>query len=82
MYAADGSTSVIPAGYKITGCMAELANQERALQGAVLLADDMTQGKCLEFCSSQGFPLAGMEFGRGKFPILEAYSDLSHTYYL
>ncbi|WWC85442.1 uncharacterized protein L201_000305 [Kwoniella dendrophila CBS 6074] len=37
---------------------------KRALTGSSLSSDDMTYTKCLNFCSSGGFALAGLEYGR------------------
>jgi hypothetical protein len=35
----------------------------RALTGAATSSPDMTYSKCLAYCSSNNFAIAGMEFG-------------------
>lgn len=70
--AASGSASaaptaglILPAGWvgPASGssvCIAE-ATSGRALTGASTSASDMTYTKCLNYCSAQGFTLAGIE---------------------
>jgi hypothetical protein len=60
--------SVIPAGYSLTGCIAESTNG-RALTDASFSASNMTRGACVGWCKDRGYPLAGIEYGRGMFPL-------------
>ena len=43
--------SVIPQGYELVGCVAEASNGR-------------TRAACVSWCSDQGYPLAGVEYGR------------------
>ncbi|KAL1413684.1 hypothetical protein Q8F55_001463 [Vanrija albida] len=60
--------SPIPAGYTLTGCVAE-ATSGRALTGASFANNNMTRGACVSWCADRGFPYAGVEYGR------ECYCD-------
>ena len=55
--------SIIPAGYTETGCVAE-GTTGRALGAATWSADNMTRGACVSWCQGQGYPLAGVQYGR------------------
>lgn len=55
--------SVIPQGYELVGCVAEASNG-RALQAASFANNNMTRAACVSWCSDQGYPLAGVEYGR------------------
>ncbi|KAG8752026.1 hypothetical protein FRC14_007434 [Serendipita sp. 396] len=46
------------------GCWTDNVNGQRVLTTGVGAADDMTPDKCQTLCDAQGFPLAGMEYGR------------------
>ena len=54
--------SVIPTGYTKTGCVAE-GTSGRALTALYWNAPNMTLGACVSYCQSNGFPLAGVEYG-------------------
>ncbi|WVF71754.1 hypothetical protein IAT40_006562 [Kwoniella sp. CBS 6097] len=45
-----------------TSCIAE-GNGGRALTGAKTTSNNMTPNQCTNYCQSQGYPLAGVEYG-------------------
>lgn len=51
------------AGYTYIGCYTE-ATSGRALPGKLLATDTMTVPKCIEFCATNGFSHAGIEYAR------------------
>ncbi|WVQ64088.1 uncharacterized protein L199_002247 [Kwoniella botswanensis] len=55
------STIPVPAGWTKLGCLAE-PKGSRALTGASMTDQTMTPTKCMNFCSSKGFSLAGVEW--------------------
>ncbi|WVW79154.1 hypothetical protein I302_101120 [Kwoniella bestiolae CBS 10118] len=55
------STISVPAGWTKLGCLAE-PKGSRALTGASMTDQTMTPTKCINFCSSKGFSLAGVEW--------------------
>ena len=48
-------------GFSYSGCIMEVPG--RALNATSLVADDMTVDKCVGFCQSGGYKMAGLEFG-------------------
>jgi hypothetical protein len=52
----------LPSGWGISSCVAE-ANGARALSGASTKLANMTMATCSGYCQSQGFSIAGAEFG-------------------
>lgn len=54
--------SVIPTGYTETGCIAE-GITGRALNALYWSSANMTRGACVSYCQSNGFPLAGVQYG-------------------
>jgi len=56
--------------YSNTGCVQEVSG--RLLRGASIAADNMTIETCTNFCQSQGFSIAGLEYAR------ECYCDNSY----
>lgn len=58
------TTSSIPSGYSYVGCVGE-PSSGRALSAATYVnATGMTRGGCVSFCSSRGYPYAGIEYGQ------------------
>ncbi|WWC64285.1 uncharacterized protein I303_106895 [Kwoniella dejecticola CBS 10117] len=55
------STIQIPSGWKKLGCLAEPSGS-RALTAARTTDQAMTPTKCLNFCASKGYSLAGVEW--------------------
>ncbi|WWC73344.1 uncharacterized protein I206_107311 [Kwoniella pini CBS 10737] len=55
------STIPIPSGWKKVGCLAEPSGS-RALTAASTTNQTMTPTKCLNFCASKGYTLAGVEW--------------------
>jgi hypothetical protein len=49
-------------GFEYLGCGPDIAGQARTLGGASLTADDMTNEKCVDYCISKGFSIAGTEY--------------------
>jgi hypothetical protein len=49
-------------GFEYLGCGPDIAGQARTLGGASLTADDMTNEKCVDYCVSKGFTIAGTEY--------------------
>lgn len=60
-----------PVGATNTQCFQEVDG--RLLRGASIASDNMTTETCTSFCKSQGFTIAGLEYGR------ECYCD--NTYF-
>lgn len=57
----------ISKGFQYLGCGADTPGQARTLGGASLSADDMTNEKCVDFCVSKGFTIAGTEYTKQCF---------------
>ncbi|EIW72958.1 hypothetical protein TREMEDRAFT_24256, partial [Tremella mesenterica DSM 1558] len=55
-------TSSLPGGWSSVGCIAE-STTGRALSAKSLSSSNMTGEVCVSWCSSFGFPLAGVEYG-------------------
>lgn len=57
--------TIVPgaAGYSHIGCYTE-ATSGRALGGKSLATDTLTVPMCIDFCSTNNFPYAGVEYGR------------------
>ncbi|OSD05015.1 WSC-domain-containing protein [Trametes coccinea BRFM310] len=55
-------TASVPAGWTAAGCVSD--NSKRALTGFSFSNDAMTVASCVSTCSSKGFSMAGVEFGR------------------
>lgn len=53
----------LPSNWKMLGCIPE-ASSGRALDAARTATDDMTPVKCMQFCASKGYKLAGIEWSR------------------
>jgi len=49
-------------GFEYLGCGPDIAGQARTLGGDSLAADDMTNEKCVDYCVSKGFSIAGTEY--------------------
>lgn len=52
-----------PAGWEARGCYTDDTNS-RTLYSLSNAADSMTTESCISFCSSNGYPYAGTEYGR------------------
>ncbi|KAI0659966.1 WSC-domain-containing protein [Cubamyces menziesii] len=52
----------LPAGWAVVGCRSDTS--ARALTGYSFANDQMTVASCVSTCSSKGFLMAGVEFGR------------------
>ncbi|OBZ65507.1 putative fungistatic metabolite [Grifola frondosa] len=59
---ATSSGSSVPAGWTAAGCVSD--NGARTLNGYSFATDELTLNSCLSTCASQGFSMAGMEYGR------------------
>ncbi|KAJ9115652.1 hypothetical protein QFC20_000979 [Naganishia adeliensis] len=68
------SKLVLPKGWESLGCIAE-GNQGRALISAQMDSDSMTIDMCLNYCSSKGFGMAGLEYGRQCFCAKDSLSN-------
>lgn len=68
------SKLVLPKGWESLGCIAE-ENQGRALISAQMDSDSMTIDMCLNYCSSKGFGMAGLEYGRQCFCAKDSLSN-------
>ncbi|KAI1789216.1 WSC-domain-containing protein [Ganoderma leucocontextum] len=56
------SDTILPAGWSSVGCVSD--SSARALTGFSLANDQMTHEACISTCATQGFSMAGIEFGR------------------
>jgi hypothetical protein len=52
----------ISKGFEYLGCGPDIAGQARTLGGDSLTADNMTNEKCVDYCVSKGFTIAGTEY--------------------
>ncbi|GHJ85743.1 hypothetical protein NliqN6_2145 [Naganishia liquefaciens] len=74
-FARDYVTKIVaPPGWESLGCIAE-GTQGRALVSAELQSDSMTIDMCLNFCSSRGFGMAGLEYGRECYCAKDSLSN-------
>ncbi|TFK31513.1 WSC domain-containing protein [Crucibulum laeve] len=64
----------LPAGWSSLGCYTDSALTRTLRTASFTSVDSMTISSCINFCSSQGFHFAGLEFGR------ECYCDNSIRY--
>lgn len=49
-------------GFAYIGCGSDIAGQARTLQGSSFTDSSMTVEKCVDFCNSKGFSIAGLEY--------------------
>ncbi|KAK2058615.1 WSC-domain-containing protein [Colletotrichum caudatum] len=61
--AVTGISDALPDPWTYRGCFTE-AGSSRTLGGDRYSGDDMTQEKCIAYCNSKGYGMAGVEYGR------------------
>ncbi|WVQ77852.1 hypothetical protein IAR50_007549 [Cryptococcus sp. DSM 104548] len=59
--AASSTVASLPSGWAVTACIAE-GTSGRALPAASTSGSDMTQEKCVSYCSDAGYTLAAIEY--------------------
>ncbi|CAL1698952.1 unnamed protein product [Somion occarium] len=52
----------IPAGWASAGCVSD--NGHRTLNARAMTSDSLTVAQCLNYCTKEGFSIAGIEYGR------------------
>jgi len=57
-------TDVTKRGWKYLGCMKDIQGQARTLPDHRRDFDDLTVEKCVDYCASKGYSLAGVEYSR------------------
>ncbi|ODO08374.1 hypothetical protein L198_00099 [Cryptococcus wingfieldii CBS 7118] len=59
--AASSAVSSLPTGWAVTACIGE-GTSGRALPATSTSSSDMTQAKCVSYCSNAGYTLAAIEY--------------------